>query len=75
MQTIQAKVAVAHVLDDGQTEKAKMHAVMASDPQANNFALGMNAPALTVEIAVNSPEAKGFFRPGKNYRLTFTPIE
>jgi hypothetical protein len=72
MKTITATVSVAHVTDNSRTEEVRMYS-SAGAQAVNSFAAG--APKLTVDLTVDSSEAKGFFKPGKLYRVEFTPVD
>lgn len=72
MNTIQGTVVVQHVTDNGYTEQVKLYASAASTA-TNTFA--KDAPKMTIELTVDHPDAKGFLKPGKQYRVEFTPIE
>jgi hypothetical protein len=53
-------------------EVAKLAAVYADgNPENNQF--NVATPWATLEIGIDNPAAKGFFKPGESYYLDFTP--
>lgn len=58
--------------DNSRTEQVKLYAI-AGSAAVNTFAEG--DPKVTIELTVDHPNAKGFFRPGKLYTVTFSPVE
>lgn len=69
--SVRAKVSVAQVTDNGYTEQTKMHCVSTNNNAEDNT-FSKATPCLTIDITVDNPGAKGFFKAGKKYYLDFT---
>jgi hypothetical protein len=60
-------------INDGGAEQVKLSAVYSDgDPENNQF--NEATPWGTLEMGVDNPAAKGFFKPGESYYLDFTPV-
>jgi len=70
-QKVRAKVSVAQVTDNGYSEQTKMNGVSTSNNAEDN-SFSKATPCLSIDITVDNPGAKGFFKPGKKYYVDFT---
>lgn len=70
MKQIRAKVSVQEITDNGHSERTKMSGVSTGTPEDNTFSKA--TPLLIIDMGVDNPAAKGFFKPGKKYYVDFT---
>ena len=68
--TIKAKVYVSEITDNGYSEITKMSGVTGGSAEDNSYAKA--TPCMTVQMTVDNPSAKGFFKPTKSYYVEFT---
>lgn len=71
--SVRAKIFVQQVTDNGYSEQTKMSGVFSGTPEDNTFS--SPTPCLSIDMTVDNPNAKGFFKPGKKYYVDFTEAE
>lgn len=67
---VRAKVGVQSVTVTEYSEQTKMTGVATGTPEDNTYAKA--TPCLSIDIMVDNPDVKGFFKPGKKYYVDFS---
>ncbi|MBV9659127.1 MAG: hypothetical protein JO295_13595 [Verrucomicrobia bacterium] len=74
--TIRAKLKCHEVTKTADNqERVKLWAVYDPDPASENHSFAKATPSATLEITIDNPAAQGFFVPGRDYYLDFSPAD
>jgi hypothetical protein len=58
-----------------ESEQVTMTAVYSNEPGSENYSFSKATPSATLSMYINNPDAFDFFQEGKQYIVTFEPVE